>query len=264
MPDDVPEPEVSLSDEDPPTEAAETAHDDIMKRLLDYQRSLREGASPEEAAEAMKRGIADPSLLEASSAAESLAELLSTEVAPDEIPEPQGETEPEPRSRPRRSPQTEDAVEMAAEEPEIEAAVEAFEPVAREPARDGAGGVRSRQRRSPCSSRPRSRRPARTTWWCATGSRSVLEARVGSLEGKLDDLGAKIAELRRNFQDMAIAADERLAEHGGGGRTGPAGAREGVASFDRGCRSRSAETRRGGGSSVGQSSGLMIMRRAFY
>ncbi len=210
MPDDVPEPEVSLSDEDPPTEAAETAHDDIMKRLLDYQRSLREGASPEEAAEAMKRGIADPSLLGASSAAESLAELLSTEVAPDEIPKPEPEAEPEPTSEAEAVSEVEAALEMEAEEePEVEAA-EAFEPALESsPEAMPEESVEATPEPMP---EPETESPtAEDELVVAPGPRSLLEDRVGSLEGKLDDLGAKIAELRRNFQDMAIAADERLA-----------------------------------------------------
>lgn len=184
MPDEVPEPEVDWSDEDPPAEAAEaaeTAHDDIMKRLLDYQRSLREGASPEEAAEAMKRGITDPALLEASSAAESLADLLSTEVVADEAPAVQSEPEAEPEPEPEPSPES-------LLEPESEEAVS--EPIPETIAEPSvtAGELEA-----------------------VRGSRSELEARVGKLEGQLEGLGERIAELRRSFQEMAIAADERLA-----------------------------------------------------
>lgn len=215
MPDDVPEPEVEWPAEDLPAEAAETAHDDIMKRLLDYQRSLREGASPEEAAEAMKRGIGDQSLLEASSAAESLAELLSTEVMPDEIPE--SEVEAEPTLEAEAVPEVEALEEPEPEieapeepEPEIEAAVEMFEPTVESPPEAVAEDALEATR-EPVLEQAEESPAAEDDLVVATGSRSGLEARVGSLEGKLDDLGAKIAELRRNFQDMAIAADERLA-----------------------------------------------------
>ena len=216
MPDDVPEPEVAWSEEDPPTEAAETAHDDIMKRLLDYQRSLREGASPEEAAEAMKRGISDPSLLEASSAAESLAQLLSTEVAPDEGPEVQAEAEAEPGLEAEVAPEIETPeIEALPEieepdEPDVETAVEAFEPAVLSPP-EVAPGDAVEATPEPLPEPAAEFSTAEDDQALPTGSRSVLAARVGSLEGKLDDLGAKIAELRRSFQDMAIAADERLA-----------------------------------------------------
>lgn len=205
MPDDGPE--VEWAEEAPPTEEAgeeaETAHDDIMKRLLDYQRSLRDGASPEEAAEAMKRGLAESGSLGEPSAVEGLAELLTTEVEPVESPAPEAEHEAEPvldlepESAPEAEPAaaaeaelaSEVAVEVQMEEP-IEA--EAVVPVELEPAFE--------------------RGPADEAAEPPGGeSRAELEARVGSLEGKLDDLGAKIAELRRSFQDMAIAADERLA-----------------------------------------------------
>lgn len=184
MRDEVPEPEVDWSDEDPPAEAAEaaeTAHDDIMKRLLDYQRSLREGASPEEAAEAMKRGITDPALLEASSTAESLADLLSTELVADEAPAVQSEPEAEPE--PELEPSPESLLE-----PESEEAVS-------EPTPETIAG------------------PSVTAGEleAVRGSRSELEARVGKLEGQLEGLGERIAELRTSFQEMAIAADERLA-----------------------------------------------------
>ncbi len=197
VPDEVPEPEVDWSDEDPPAEAAgtaDTAHDDIMKRLLDYQRSLREGASPEEAAEIMREGTTDSAVLEASSTAESLAELLSTEVVPDEAVAVESEPVIEPAVEVPFELEVEPELErepspVRSLEPEAEEAVGAEPPVETiaEPAL-ASGDLEA-----------------------IGGSRSELEARVGKLEGQLEGLGARIAELRRSFQDMAIAADERLA-----------------------------------------------------
>jgi predicted nucleic acid-binding Zn-ribbon protein len=42
-------------------------------------------------------------------------------------------------------------------------------------------------------------------------SRAELAARVQELEKRLELLGSRVGALRRSFQDMAIAADERLA-----------------------------------------------------
>jgi hypothetical protein len=39
-----------------------------------------------------------------------------------------------------------------------------------------------------------------------------VQARVETLQGALDRVASQIAELRQTFQDMAIAADERLAD----------------------------------------------------
>jgi fused signal recognition particle receptor len=170
------------TEEDPQAEPAEGGHDDIMKRLLEYQRSLRGGASPEEAAEAMTRGVGDPALLEASEAAASLADLLSTEVVPGE----EGVLEAEPATEP-------EVAESEVAEPELEAIEEpgADMEAAEEPVVEASEVAEALE---------------------ALGeSRSELEGRVGALEGKLEGLAAKIAELRRSFQDMAIAADERLA-----------------------------------------------------
>ncbi|HEX6331421.1 MAG TPA: hypothetical protein VF129_09085 [Actinomycetota bacterium] len=38
-----------------------------------------------------------------------------------------------------------------------------------------------------------------------------LKERLAGLEARLDRLGTKLGDLRQSFQDLAIAADERLA-----------------------------------------------------
>jgi hypothetical protein len=165
------------TNEEPEPERPGAAHDDIMKRLVDYQRSLREGASPEEAAAAVGRGSMERSPAgETSTVTGELVDVAAdaepdVSIAPEPEPDPVAEVsiEPEPEPEPD-SVATE--VEALAEEPEPEPAASAPE----------------------------------------TGeTRSDLEARLASLEDKLDRLGSKIGEVRQGFQDMAIAADERLA-----------------------------------------------------
>lgn len=164
MPED--ESDERWTNDEPAPEEPTAAHDDIMKRLLDYQRSLREGASPEEAAEAIRGGTAErrePG--ETTVTTEELVELEAEE------PEPEPEAEP-PSSGP------EGAVELQPEPTELEPEPTELEP---EP--------------SPPS----------------VVLESQLQARLSALEGKLDLIGSKIVEVRRSFQDLAIAADERLA-----------------------------------------------------
>jgi hypothetical protein len=241
VPDEGPDPEVEWPSEDQPAEAAETPHDDIMKRLMNYQRSLREGASPEEAAEAMRRDIAEPSpeVSEAAAAAESLAELLSTEAVSEEAEAPELEAEPvaeaEAESEAAAEAEPEVGAEAEAELPsepeplfetplemesvglvgEVEAALEleTTDGVAFEPTSEGAVAPEAEE------AGPSEPAYEELSELAAVGgpgepaeeSRPELEDRVGQLESKLDQLGAKIAELRRSFQEMAIAADERLA-----------------------------------------------------
>lgn len=161
MPED--ESDERWTNDEPAPEEPTAAHDDIMKRLLDYQRSLREGASPEEAAEAIRGGMAER------------REPGETTVATEELVE-LGTTEPEVQLEP------ESELEAPSSEPEaaVELGPEPMEPQPEPP---------------PPTAAPE----------------SELQARLSALEGKLDLIGSKIVEVRRSFQDLAIAADERLA-----------------------------------------------------
>jgi hypothetical protein len=126
-------------------------HDDIMKRLLDYQRSLRGGASPEEAAEAAARAwIAEPA------------------------PEPYAEPAPEPYAEP--APERDELTDLVA----------------------GAGV-------------PEVLAEGNATQEESDATAQDLHVRLTALEARLDRLGPKVADLRQSFQDLAIAADERLA-----------------------------------------------------
>jgi hypothetical protein len=170
--DDVPD-EGWTTDEEPDSEAASVPHDDIMKRLLDYQRTLREGASPEEAAEAVR-----------------------VEAPPTEAPlEPAPEVSEEPAI------EADISEAVAAAPPAAEPAVE--EHPEEEPETGG-----SLDRHEP-ELTVAERSPGDTV--AEGGPKAGLEARIARLEGKLEDLGSRVGELRQSFQDMAIAADERLA-----------------------------------------------------
>lgn len=190
MSDDVPD-EGWTTDEEPGSEASSVPHDDIMKRLLDYQRTLREGASPEEAAETVRSAvIAEPAVEPSIEPAEAEPEPIDEEEAGEQ--DAPGEPEPE-----------EPSVGAQVEAPEAAAVagvLAATEPV--EPAEPAESDV-------PVEEDVRAETSRLTP--AAPGVGSGLESRVATLEGKLEDLGTRLAELRQSFQDMAIAADERLA-----------------------------------------------------
>jgi hypothetical protein len=151
------------------------AHDDIMKRLLDYQRSLR--GDEEEPLE-----IPDP----APEVAEVNEVAPEPEAVPPSLDEPVGQEFDFPGAQSAAVPSLD--VEPAPET-EPEPAVElpaVLEPVA---------GVD----------------PAPPALGPLAGSREELEARVHRLEERLERLGARVVSLRRSFQEMAIAADDDLA-----------------------------------------------------
>jgi hypothetical protein len=182
--DDVPD-EAWTTDEEPGSEASSVPHDDIMKRLLDYQRTLREGASPEEAAETVRSAvIAEPAVEPSIEPAEAEPEPIDEEEAGEQ--DAPGEPEPE--------------------EPSVGAQVEAPEAAA-------VAGVLAATEPVESDTPVDEELPAETQrpTTAAPGVGSGLESRVATLEGKLEDLGTRLAELRQSFQDMAIAADERLA-----------------------------------------------------
>ena len=142
------------------TEDPSAAHDGIMKRLLNYQRSLREGASPAEAAEA-----AEVAEIEETAEIEEVEETAEAEQVVEVKPTPEGPTE--------------EQRDLSAAEPGSEATAD----VVPEPVLEAS----------------------------EAGSKAELEERVQRLEERLERLGSKVGALRQSFQDMAIAADERLA-----------------------------------------------------
>jgi hypothetical protein len=144
----------SLTPEAP--DPAEGDHDDIMKRLLDYQRHLRGGAEPKEAA-----ATAWPS-----------------------VPGDTGDQTQAPTA-------TSDLVDLSGAEPEIE-------PIEDLPAEAEVGP-------------PQPIEGPGTDAQPATRTGSDAAARIAELEGTLDRLGGLLGGLRQSFQDLAVAADARLA-----------------------------------------------------
>ena len=128
-------------------------HDDIMQRLMDYQRRLREGLTPEQAAK-------------------SNGTLVD-------------QAAPEPPAAIMTRANTVEVVDLAAVEDPVEEPVEVIEGVEVIHAADG--------------SAPPSADPA-----------ADLTARLARLEDTLSSVAKSIGDLRERFQNMAIAADERL------------------------------------------------------
>ena len=143
--------------DDPTTDEAEVdetvavVHDDIVKRLLDYQRQLREGALVEGDASIVT------TIPEAVSVDDDVIDLRD-----------EGSSDDGPAT----------IVDMASVRSEI-AATDVESVVI---ATDEASAV------------------------------TDLEARIAGMDRSLEQLAAKFADLRSSFQDMAIAADERLAD----------------------------------------------------
>jgi len=159
--------EMNLDGDTEETEATPPlVHDDIMHRLLDYQRQLREGVTPEEAAER----AASPVLVDD-----------STLDAPSVVTE-----------------QT-DTVEVI----DLDAVDAVVEERAEEPSEDV----------SPAWSTPSiGSEPAPMQPQPAVAHMSDdLALRLAKLEDTLTNIATSTGELREQFQNMAIAADERLA-----------------------------------------------------
>jgi hypothetical protein len=151
MPDDV------ITPDDEQDELTPVAHDDIMKRLLDYQRLLREESPPETHA-GPSRTMVDYSAMEAqaltaTATAEEIVDLTEVEESEADI----------------------EIVEVA-DLPEI-ATVE----------------------------------PPQTELSTSTAEGDLTE-RVEQLEASLDRIARMLAAVRSDFQDLAIRADERIAE----------------------------------------------------
>jgi len=161
MPDDVITPDEEQDDLTP------VVHDDIMKRLLDYQRRLRED-SPSEPS----HPLVDYSAMEAQAAMATATEEI---VDLTEIEEPEAEIE------------VIEVVEVGEADE-----VDEVEPVDANAAAAPTGEPTKVEEPSP-----------------AEGS---LAERVEQLEASLDQIATMLAAMRSDFQDLAIRADERIAE----------------------------------------------------
>ncbi|GIV00579.1 MAG: hypothetical protein KatS3mg014_2194 [Actinomycetota bacterium] len=171
------------------------AHDDIMRRLLEYQRQLREGVPPSEAARAVAES--DPSALRAGPAAETATASAAEPVV--DLTRAEAELEAEGATTEPEVPEAAARVET-----EAPAAAEAESVSAAEPSAGPA---------APPSPTVEPGPPAEpSAVWAVPTADPGLTARVERLERTLDEIATQVSDLRQRFQDLAIAADERLAE----------------------------------------------------
>ena len=181
--------EVRMSEDEEATEATPSiVHDDIMQRLLDYQRQLREGLTPDEAAES----VSAPALYR---------------------PAP-----PWPATTARPT-ETAGFVNLAA----VEEPVEIMEVVAIEEAGDAepsetvtemeaAAPAVDTVRQIPTAHRLSTAEPTMMPARSASSAdaRGDLTARLAELEDTLTSVAKSIGDLREQLQSMAITADDRL------------------------------------------------------
>lgn len=177
----------SASASDSEQAAPPIVHEDIMQRLLEYQRKLREGLSPQEAARAV-------------------AERVASEGAPPTEQAEQAEQKAEAHAEPViTATEPEAVVDLTAAEAELEQrAAQEAPPAGSETEEPAEQEVEPAEAAAPASG---------SVWAVPAPSPDPeLVARVEQLERTLASVSEQVSELRQRFQDMAIAADERLAE----------------------------------------------------
>jgi hypothetical protein len=183
-------------------EDPDAGHDDIMKRLVDYQRQLREGVEPTEAAavawhrEPREAGQTEPP---------------EQPAQPEGVEQPEQPEEPAPAEAQSTSWGEPDFVDVSSPEPEVqaEADVQPDEPMevgAFDQPSDRVEILTSEQAEA-TPVRPWERPAAASP----EPSRTEVSDRIAQLEGTLDRLSQLLGDLRENFQGMAVTADERLA-----------------------------------------------------
>lgn len=161
------------------------AHDDIMRRLLEYQRQLREGVPPSEAARAVAES--DPAARGIGSVGRDVT--TTTEEVVVDLTQAEAELERRP-----------DAEPIDVEGPARASEVRMEEPTP--------GVAESPQPASPVGTPPE----AGSSVWATPVPDPGLADRVAQLERTLAEIATQVSDLRQRFQDMAIAADERLAD----------------------------------------------------
>lgn len=178
-------------------QAPPIAHDDIMRRLLEYQRQLREGVPPSEAARVVAesgpapRGAVSVGRDVTTTTEEVVVDLTQAEAELERGPE-EGRIDIEGPAR---------ATEVRMEEPTpgvVEGGPAAV-PVGT-PAEAGLSQPQSTEAASGTSA------------WTVAARDQGLADRVAQLERTLAEIASQVSDLRQRFQDMAIAADERLAD----------------------------------------------------
>lgn len=195
----MPDHPISYGDDDEEADAPAVPHDDIMKRLLDYQRQMRESEPGEE--------VSEPSFGEPSPAETPATERLDAKPAEGDV---------------RALEET-----PAYEEPEFDVPAALQEADVQEEAPAPRRGFFRSNRAERSSRRDVDDIPALED---ATNLRDVpdfddlappppplsgsvaaeLEARIAGFERSLHRLQTHVVELRQTFADMAVAADERL------------------------------------------------------
>ena len=187
-----PDEEPMYPDEEQVPEDPDAGHDDIMKRLVDYQKQLREGVEPTEAA----------------AVAWHREPRGSAQTEPPE--QPAQLEDPAPAEEPSTSWREPDFVDVSSPEPEVQA--EAEVPSERpeesfdQPSSERVEILTSDEAEA-TPARPWEHPPASDPETSKTG----VTDRLAQLEGTLDRLSTLLGDLRENFQGMAVTADERLA-----------------------------------------------------
>lgn len=187
-------PEDVKTDEEPETEAPQLVHDDIVKRLLDYQRRLREGAPDDPAP------VSDPEMspsvidevIDLTAEEELVVEgSTSTEAVPQPVAQGPGE-----------------APADVAEVIDISTGRAAEAGPASAETKISGSDASGAEMTETASEPP----DGSAVTSADLGATQALEDRIDEIERSLERLSSKFAELRSAFQDMAIAADERLAD----------------------------------------------------
>jgi hypothetical protein len=191
-------PEDVKTDEELETEATpELVHDDIVQRLLDYQRQLREGALDEPVAASTATSPLTDEVIDLTAEEEATLEA-STEGSVDAVTVSEASFE-----SPAEVAEVIDiATGRAAEADEARASLAGPSEVI------GSGTIDAEM--SPAEAGPAAE--TRDVPTDRSGATRALEDRIAGMERSVERLSSRFAELRSSFQDMAIAADERLAD----------------------------------------------------
>lgn len=180
------------SDEVPETDPSALAHDDIMKRVVEYQRRLRAG---------------EPASLSTASEAPTLGGIATEEIVAVTVTGPEARVEIATRT---------DDVETDIHAPESELGSEPNElgiAQAIEPARyaDALFDVTPGPSEAGPDSFPGDEAPvASSRSQAGRFEPSPLEERVARLESTLETLGSMLRAFREDFQELVIKADHRV------------------------------------------------------
>lgn len=181
-------------------QARPIAHDDIMRRLLEYQRQLREGVPPAEAARAVAES--DPAARGTGSVGQDMTG--TTEEVVVDLTQAEAELERRPDAEP---------IDVETQEPAGASDARAEEATA---GGEGADRATIAAAAPPGAGAAQATRPTEAasggSVWATPVPDPGLAERVARLERTLEEIAGQVSDLRQRFQDMAVAADERLAD----------------------------------------------------